>query len=120
MSELNQFFGLLLTHFMGDFVLQSHWMASNKSKRLDALALHIVTYTALLAFAAAIIFGLSVATISFVFVNGVLHFAVDGFTSRVTSRLWQQQRWHDFFVVVGMDQLMHQATLAGTMVLIFP
>jgi len=30
-------FFFLFMHYMGDFVLQSHWMASNKSKRNDAL-----------------------------------------------------------------------------------
>jgi hypothetical protein len=40
-------------------------------------------------------------------------------TSRITSRLWQEEREHDFFVVVGFDQLIHQVTLAATLWFIF-
>lgn len=53
--------------------------------------------------------------IIFVGVNGILHFATDYVTSRITSRLYARQDWHNFFVVVGFDQLVHQATLAATL-----
>lgn len=39
------FLWVLVIHFVGDFVLQSHWMSINKSKRNDALAMHIGIYT---------------------------------------------------------------------------
>jgi shikimate 5-dehydrogenase len=55
----------------------------------------------------------------FVSVNGFPRFATDCVTSRITSRLWQQQREHGFFVVVGLDQLIHQVTLAATLWFIF-
>jgi len=50
----------------------------------------------------------------FALLNGAIHFVVDYNTSRVTSRLWQEKRVHDFFVVVGFDQLLHSITLLGT------
>ena len=52
----------------------------------------------------------------FVAINGTLHFGVDFVTSRITSRLYAQERWHDFFAVVGFDQLIHQVTLAAMVV----
>jgi hypothetical protein len=43
------------------------------------------------------------------------YFATDYFTSRATSKLWAEQNWHRFFLMIGFDQLIHQATLAATL-----
>jgi hypothetical protein len=104
---------LLATHWVGDFVLQTNFQASNKNKRLDVLSLHVATYTATLFVVAAILFGWMLA-VTFAAVNGALHFATDYFTSRATSKL-AKQNWHRFFMMIGFDQLIHQATLASTL-----
>jgi hypothetical protein len=78
---------------------------------LDALSLHVATYTATLFVAAAILFGWMLA-ITFAAVNGALHFATDYFTSRAASKLWAEQNWHRFFVMI---ELIHQVTLASTL-----
>jgi hypothetical protein len=109
-----QLVALLAAHWLGDFVLQTDFQASNKSKRLDALALHVATYTVTLFVAAVILFGVMTAVI-FAVINGALHFVTDYITSRASSRLWEEQNWHAFFVVIGFDQLIHQATLASTL-----
>jgi hypothetical protein len=116
-----QFVALLAVHWLADFVLQSNWMSVNKSKRLDALSLHAVTYTGALLVGSGLVLGLRQIELLVLFVgaNGFLHFATDFVTSRITSRLWCQQREHDFFVMVGLDQLVHQVTLATTLWLIF-
>jgi hypothetical protein len=119
LPPLWQFLALLVTHWVADFVLQTQWQSLNKSKRNDALARHVVTYTAVLAVAAAFLFGINIALIWFVGMNGTLHFATDYVTSRATSRLYAKQDLHNFFVVVGFDQLIHQTTLAVTMWLIY-
>ena len=105
---------LLATHWVGNFVLQTNFQASNKNKRLDALSLHVATYTATLFVAAAILFGWMLA-ITFAAVNGALHFVTDYVTSRAKSKLWAEQNWHRFFVMIGFDQLIHQVTLASTL-----
>ena len=109
-----QFVALLATHWVGDFVLQTNFQASNKSKRLDALSLHVATYTLTLFIAAIILLGVTAAVI-FAAINGALHFATDYITSRASSKLWEKQSWHRFFVMIGFDQLIHQATLASTL-----
>lgn len=35
----------LVAHAVGDYILQSHWMATEKIKRHSAAAVHAVTYT---------------------------------------------------------------------------
>ena len=109
-----QFVALLATHWVGDFVLQTNFQASNKNKRLDALSLHVATYSATLFAVAVILFGLMPA-ITFAVVNAALHFVTDYITSRVSSKLWAEQNLHHFFVLIGFDQLIHQATLASTL-----
>ena len=109
-----QFVALLATHWVGDFVLQTDFQASNKSKHLDALSRHVATYTGTLFAAAIILFGVTAAVI-FAAINGALHFVTDYITSRASSKLWEEKNLHRFFVMIGFDQLIHQATLASTL-----
>ena len=112
---------LLTVHFIADFVLQSDWMAQNKSKSNEALGLHVLAYTAALSvgsFPLVFILGLRPGPIfvSWVFLNGAAHFATDYVTSRINARLWAAKQVHNFFVGVGADQLIHALTLGLTMV----
>ena len=116
-----QFLALLAVHWVGDFVLQTHWQASNKSKNIEAMARHIGTYAAVLSVAAPVIFGIEHPDLllAFVVCNVGLHLATDVTTSDISARLWAKQDWHNFFVVIGLDQLIHQATLGATMLMAF-
>lgn len=114
-----QFLVLLATHWVADFILQTHWQASNKSKDNIALGRHVASYTAVLAAVSAVLFGVGVPWLIFVASNGVLHFGTDYCTSRASAQLYAKQDWHNFFVVIGFDQLIHQTTLAATMWFLF-
>lgn len=116
-----QFLALLAFHWVADFVLQTHWQAQNKSKNNTALMAHVNVYTGCLFAASALIFfGKPFwSIVAFVMLNGFLHFWTDYFTSRASSRLYAKQDWHNFFVVVGFDQLIHQFTLALTAIYFF-
>lgn len=128
---------ILFAHWVSDFVLQTHWMATNKSKNWLALGSHVLTYTVAIAFlmltmstvlsTAAIAYDLPNSVIFemtpyafalWVAVNGVLHFATDAVTSRITYKLWGRSKMHEFFVVVGFDQMIHYLCLFGTMILL--
>jgi hypothetical protein len=74
MNALIVFSILLGLHWIADFVLQTNWQARNKSKRLDALGAHVGTYTAVIAAASVVLFGL--AGLWFALINGALHFVV--------------------------------------------
>jgi hypothetical protein len=104
----------LAIHWVFDFVLQSNWMATNKSKSNVALGAHVGIYTCGMALLAVTILGPTAAAIWFTLINGGLHFITDYCTSRVTSHLWQKTDVHNFFVVVGFDQLIHATTLIVT------
>lgn len=100
---------LLALHFIADFVLQSDWMAKNKSVNNNALAAHVFVYS----FVFLLVYGLPFALLTF-----VLHFWQDYVTSRINSRLWKAGKVHYFFVGVGADQLLHFVTLAWTLQLV--
>lgn len=89
-------------HFLGDFILQTDRMAQNKSKLSGWLALHVGVYSTCFVF-----FGWK-----FVLATWLAHFATDYVTSRITSKLWQKNERHWFFVVIGADQALHLTQLA--------
>lgn len=121
---------IFIGHWVSDFVLQSSWMATNKSKSNIALGAHVLTYTTsliLVVCAPIMVFtylspsytsvahiSISVSLLIWAAINGVFHFMTDYYTSRWTSRLWQAGDTHNFFVVIGLDQTIHYMTLLGT------
>lgn len=110
------FFG----HWVGDFVAQTEYMATNKSKSYSVLGNHVFTYMACML---GVIFlcdmnrALHVTPqnfFMFVCINFSGHFFTDAITSRITSELRKEERFHEFFVVIGLDQLIHMFTLTAT------
>lgn len=96
---------MLAIHFVADFILQSDWMAINKSKSWKALCLHTLIYSlCFLPF-----YGLAFASATF-----LLHTLQDTITSRINSKLWVANQRHWFFVGIGADQLLHYTLLAYT------
>lgn len=105
------FLVVLFVHWFADFVCQSNWMAQNKSKRWDALAWHVFIYTLVFALLPLV----DLVPWSWLMINAGVHFIVDAITSRITAHLWRQQRTHEFFVVIGLDQFIHTLTLLLTL-----
>lgn len=95
---------LIWLHFFADFILQTDWMAINKSKKNLALGIHVVVYS------------LPFLVISplYAIINGIAHFATDWLSSRATTKLWEKEQRHWFFVVIGADQAVHMSTLVAT------
>lgn len=96
---------LIVMHFVCDFVLQTDYMALNKSKSFKVLALHVIVYSIPFCIVFSPLFGV---------VNGVLHFVTDAISSRATSYLWKKEKRHWFFVVIGADQMVHMLCLVTT------
>ena len=94
---------ILWAHFVGDFILQSDYHAVNKSKSNLALFEHVLFYSLPLTFVGFLI----PVSIAWIIANAVMHAAIDYVTSRISSRLWKQDKRHWFFVTIGADQSLH-------------
>lgn len=103
------FLFILVLHFVGDFILQSDWMAIHKSKNWGILGIHCAVYV-IPYMVFYFMFGWWFVPITF-----ALHFVQDAITSRITAKLWQAGERHWFFVTIGADQLLHYYLLALTL-----
>lgn len=118
-------FTILFIHWVADFIVQTHWQAQNKSKNNIALLYHISTYTltwfvAFLGYSVYLytqlvdvdgFLGFDSNILWFFPITFVAHFITDWVTSRITSYYYRKGDFHNFFVVVGFDQLLHYAQL---------
>lgn len=110
---------ILFIHWVADFVCQTHWQATNKSKNDLALVCHVASYTAVWTIPILILFHFAaVPALHFLFITFFAHFWTDYFTSRWTSKLYAKGDFHNFFVVIGFDQILHYVQLFGTLYLI--
>lgn len=109
---------IILMHFIGDFVLQSRWMALNKSSNNRALFAHVATYSLFLFIGGWVLWYKDSIDINLIIawalINGLLHFITDYITSRITARLWKLENKYWFFTMIGFDQLIHYACLFFT------
>jgi hypothetical protein len=102
--------GLLFTlHFIGDFMLQTHKQAINKSTSIKYLTYHVLTYC--IPFLVFLTGGLSLNMLWFFLLLFGTHWVTDFVTSKITSYFWQKKDMHNFFVIIGFDQLIHILTL---------
>lgn len=122
---------LIFAHFVGDFPLQSHWMAKNKATSADALLAHVSVYTGtLVIFIMGYLFIYPIentggAVILFGCIIFLSHLLTDMITSRITGVIFESavkdlksgldnefgRKYHDYFVVIGFDQFIHIASI---------
>lgn len=104
---------ILTVHWLADFALQSNWQATNKWNTMGALLGHALAYTLALALA----FGHSWLWLAWAVFNGAAHFGIDWLTSKQTHKCFERQDYHNGFVIVGADQLVHTTCLLWTALL---
>jgi hypothetical protein len=102
--EITTIIALIWLHYLGDFVLQTNMMATLKSTKYRWLTIHVLIYS--LPF---LVFGFQYAAVNF-----LIHWAIDWYTSRVSSAFNRKGNKGAFFKVLGFDQALHLTTLVVT------
>lgn len=110
---------IFVAHWIGDFLSQTKEIADKKNESVVALTTHVMIYTVWMAIALAItaqIMGVvknidAFNFILFIWFIFITHWFVDFFTSKITHKLYKEQRWYGFFSVLGADQLIHTISL---------
>jgi Protein of unknown function (DUF3307) len=100
-----------ILHFIGDFLLQSRWMAENKGRLWSALGAHIGILT--------LVFAAGTGSLSLAICNGAVHALID-------RNIWNGYKWyrrgediatfqywkdHLFWATLGLDQMLHGLTI---------
>jgi hypothetical protein len=128
MISLNEIFYILVIHWVCDFQLQTDKQAKGKSSNLSDLINHTFIYsysmTLLLMIYNMLLTNinnhdLGLYHISFFFITFLSHTITDYFTSRINKKLWEKGDTHNFFVFVGLDQILHYFQLFLTYKLLF-
>lgn len=107
--DLQLFIHLILIHFLADFGLQTHEQATLKSTSNKFLAYHVGVYSLVWLIANISILGWH--TITFAVITFVAHFITDRFTSRIVKPFFAKQDYHNAFVGIGFDQVLHYVQL---------
>ena len=119
----------LISHWVADFIFQKDEDAKTKGKSLKHLTNHIKGY--------AIVFSLLILAplhallsytttnyylliLTFLAINIITHFGIDYATSKITSKFWAEGRVHEFFVIVGLDQLLHTTIIVLSLYYVYP
>lgn len=112
---------ILFTHWLSDFVFQTHTEATKKSTSLYWLLKHTTKYSIFMTifFSMIIIVTTTFGTNYQHFFNIFLfwsitfqaHTITDFFTSKLTKKYFSSGNYHNGFVVVGFDQILHYIQL---------
>ena len=107
---------VLLIHFLADFGLQTHEQATGKSTSLKWLTYHVGVYSIMWLLASWFYLGDFRIALIFSIITFICHWITDFITSRIGKPFWDKQDFHNGFVVVGFDQVLHYIQLVGTLI----
>ncbi len=103
MIATSQILGIVLAHWIGDFILQNEKMALGKSSSNKLLTIHVLIWTTTIA-VITIPLGLPIL---WVLLMGVLHWIQDYTTSRLNSYYARTKNNEMFWNMIGTDQMLH-------------
>jgi len=116
MIEVKSVLFLIIVHFLADFALQTHNQATKKSSSNLYLTYHVGTYALTWFFAMWAYNGSWLMALNFSIITFMAHWVTDYTTSRISKKFFEAQDYHNGFVVVGFDQVLHYAQLLVTYV----
>ena len=105
------FIFILLIHFLADFALQTDEQAKGKSTDPKWLTYHVGVYSIIWLMASWFYLGDFIQALFFATVTFICHWITDFITSRVGKPFWDKGDYHNGFVVVGFDQILHYLQL---------
>lgn len=109
--EISVFIFISLIHFLADFGLQTHQQATLKGSSSKFLTYHVGVYSSVWIIAL-LSYGVGIEDVmKFVALTFLFHFLTDWITSRIGKPFWANNDYHNGFVVVGFDQLLHYLQL---------
>lgn len=122
MISFNIIILILLVHWFADFHFQSDRLARSKATSISALTEHIVIYTFTWIIWAFALFEACSNSLGemwikcgiFGGITFVCHWITDYFTSKKVKKLFDMQDFHNGFVVIGFDQILHYVQLFAT------
>lgn len=116
------FIYILIIHYLGDFALQTSDQALNKSSNNIYLLRHVAVYSFVwLLFSIVFVGYVGIwGVILFVSITFITHFCIDYVTSRIVKSFFEKKDYHNAFVVIGMDQILHYIQLWFTFNLLLP
>lgn len=114
MIDVTVIFVILVVHWIADFFIQTHKQATGKSSNWNDLLDHTNNYSMCWIIPAYFLLGNVVSTLVFVSVTFCVHTIQDYFTSRWVKKLFDKKDFHNGFVVIGIDQVLHYTQLIFT------
>ncbi len=102
-------FLIFLIHTVGDFVIQTDWMALNKSKSWRPLLAHTSVYS--LCYTVLLLCAPWKSVLAFILFTFGTHTLTDMFTSKLSSYYWAIENRKGFWITIGFDQLAHIGAL---------
>ncbi|KAA0547379.1 DUF3307 domain-containing protein [Bacillus sp. BGMRC 2118] len=108
---MSQFDYLLIGHLIGDFLLQTSWMAQYKASKWIPLLTHVIVYTSVVSIMGYISGGLSLAGIALIFLGHIVldrRTFVDFWVRRIQMAKGPAKDW----LMIVTDQIFHIILLA--------
>lgn len=102
---------ILVIHFLADFALQTHSQATQKSTSIKALLKHVGTYSGIWFLVAWVWWDDPMKVVLFTGFTFGFHFLTDYITSRIVKKYFDKEDYHNGFVVIGFDQVLHYMQL---------
>lgn len=105
---------ILFIHFLADFALQTVEQGANKKKSNKLLVYHTLTYSIIWFVVSYLYFSMFGVAFLFTIITFITHTIIDYYSSRLSNKFFDKKDYHNGFVVIGADQVLHYLQLFYT------